>query len=115
MIFSGSSKGTHTAHNDFFKLTYFQFTSLVACCLCFRLFNHHISMCLCIFVAVANLSQKLIIKIGYSGPLCRLSVPVRQHFQMASSLNSQDRFKTKFKYSLYRIGERKFIRDVLVI
>ena len=30
MIFSGSSKGTHTAHNDFFKLTYIQFTPLVA-------------------------------------------------------------------------------------
>ena len=29
MIFSGSSKGTHTAHNDFCKLTYIQFTSLV--------------------------------------------------------------------------------------
>ena len=29
MIFSGSSKGTHIAHNDFVKLTYIQFASLV--------------------------------------------------------------------------------------
>ena len=41
----------------------------VPCCVCFLLFNHHISMCLCIFVALAHLSQRLIIKIGYSGPL----------------------------------------------
>ena len=67
MIFSGSSKGTHTAHNDFFSCHLYPV--YVPCCVCFRLFNHHISMCLCIFVALAHLSQRLIIKIGYSGLL----------------------------------------------
>ena len=67
MIFSGSSKVTHTAHNDFSHVNLYPV--YVPCCVCFRLFKHHISMCLCIFVALAHLSQMLIIKIVYSGPL----------------------------------------------
>ena len=55
MIFSGSSKGTHTAHNDFFFFHVNLYPVYVPCCVCFRLFNHHISMCLCIFVALAHL------------------------------------------------------------
>ena len=35
----------------------------------FRRFNHHMCMCLCIFVVLAHLSQRLICEIGYSGPL----------------------------------------------
>ena len=35
----------------------------------FRCFNHHICMCLCIFVLLAHLSKRLICEIGYSGSL----------------------------------------------
>ena len=47
MIFSGSSKGTHTAHNDFFKLTYFQFTSLVAYVFVLSII---IFLCVCVYL-----------------------------------------------------------------
>ena len=78
MIFSVSSKGTHTAPNEIFKSTSSQFMSSIyyaSCCVhksfrthviiprhttySFRLFNYHICMCLYIFV-LAHLSQRLI-------------------------------------------------------
>ena len=67
MIFSGSSNGTHTAHNEIFKLTYtqFMFSIYALCCVLkslrthviippayevymvysFHRFNHHICKC----------------------------------------------------------------------
>ena len=89
MIFSESSQGTHTAHNEIFKLTYiqFMFCIYIPCwvhhksfrthviilghtkCTWYivRRFNHHICMCLCIFVVLAHVSQRLICEIGYNG------------------------------------------------
>ena len=65
-------------------------------------------MCLCLFVVLAHLSQRLICDMEYSGPLSSVPPSVRQHFQMASSLTPLDRFKPNFihVYSPYGIGER---------
>ena len=49
MIFSGSSKGTHTAHNDFYKLTYIQFTSLVAYFSSFQSSYSYVFVYICCF------------------------------------------------------------------
>ena len=43
MIFSGSSKGTHTAHNEISKLTYIQFMfSIYAPCCVHKSFRTHV-------------------------------------------------------------------------
>ena len=49
MIFSGSSKGAHTVHNVFvfFKLTYIQFTPLVAYVFVFSII---IFLCVCVYL-----------------------------------------------------------------
>ena len=81
----------HTAPNEIFKLTCIQlmFSIYAPCCVhksfrthvtitpanevymvySFRRFNQHICMCMCIFVVLAHLSQRLLCEIGYSGPL----------------------------------------------
>ena len=112
LIFSGSSKGTHTASNEIFKYVIIPPAYEVYLVYSFRRCNHHMCMCLCLFVVLAHLSQRLICEIGYSGPLSSVPPSVRQHFQMASSLKPLDRFKPNFihVYSPYGIGERKFIR-----
>ena len=73
MIFSGSSKGTHTApccaHKSFRTHVSIPPTYEVYIVYSFRHFNHHNYMCLCIFVVLAHLNQRLICEIGYSGPL----------------------------------------------
>ena len=101
IIFSGSSKGTHTAPNEIFKLCYqviqFMFSIYAPCCVHksfsthaiippayeiymiynFRRFKHHICICLCIFVVLAHLSKRLICKVGYNGHLASVRPSVR--------------------------------------
>ena len=52
MIISGSSKGTHTAHNDLFHVNLYPV--YVPCCVCFRLFNHHIYFYVFVYINCFN-------------------------------------------------------------